>query len=117
MAWHGMAWHGMAWHGMASYHASCCDGMYCDAALRYRGPNHLFPLGVLVFLAQMAPAHITCVVLDARQHRIIVGDEQGTISCYYFETGVMQKAWAGDKAAAVTAMVYGGEVRRTALAP
>ncbi len=58
----------------------------------------------------MAPAHITCVVLDARQHRIVVGDERGTIGCYYFETGVLQKSWSSEKPAAITTVIYGGEV-------
>lgn len=61
-------------------------------------------------LHQMAPAHITCVVLDARQHRIVVGDERGSIGCYYFETGVLQKSWSSDKPAAITSLIYGGEV-------
>jgi hypothetical protein len=59
---------------------------------------------------QMAPAHITCAVIDSRQQRFVIGDETGTVGVYSFDSGVFQKSFSCPSATAITALAYAKEV-------
>jgi WD40 repeat protein len=58
----------------------------------------------------MHPRDITCAILDHRQHKIIVGDEMGRVSCYSYDAGLLLKSTLAHSKQ-VTALTYCNEVR------